>query len=101
MAVPIQHVALPPPAAVGRTASNQTAQTAGGSSFSDLMRQVAQQAISATSRSESEAITSLARGNDLVDVVTAVTNAEVTLETAMALRDRMMQAYQEIIRMPI
>jgi flagellar hook-basal body complex protein FliE len=33
--------------------------------------------------------------------VTAVTNAEVTLETAIAVRDRIIQAYQNIIRMPI
>ena len=50
---------------------------------------------------ESQGIKSLNKSNDVVDVVTAVTNAEVTLETAMAVRDRMIAAYQEIIRMPI
>ncbi len=44
---------------------------------------------------------SLNKSTDVVDVVTAVTNAEVTLETAIAVRDRIIQAYQSIIRMPI
>jgi flagellar hook-basal body complex protein FliE len=34
-------------------------------------------------------------------VVTAVTNAELTLETVVAVRDRVVQAYQDILRMPI
>lgn len=38
---------------------------------------------------------------DLTEVVTAVTNAEVTLQTVTAVRDRVVNAYQEILRMPI
>ena len=48
------------------------------------------------------AITSAAMGNaDLVDVVTAVAAAEATLETVVAVRDEVIKAYQEIMRMPI
>ena len=38
---------------------------------------------------------------ELVDVVTAVAAAEVTLETVVSLRDKVVSAYQEIMRMPI
>ncbi len=38
---------------------------------------------------------------DLKDVVTAVANAENTLETVVAVRDKVLSAYQEILRMPI
>jgi flagellar hook-basal body complex protein FliE len=38
---------------------------------------------------------------DLTDVVSAVNSAEATLQLVTTLRDRMIQAYQEIIRMPI
>ena len=38
---------------------------------------------------------------DLRQVVTAVTNAEVTLQTAIAIRDRVIEAYQDIMRMSI
>ncbi|GGE40073.1 flagellar hook-basal body complex protein FliE [Marinicauda pacifica] len=38
---------------------------------------------------------------ELVDVVTAVAAAEVQLETVVAVRDQVIKAYQEILRMPI
>lgn len=38
---------------------------------------------------------------DLTDVVTAVTDAEMTLQTVMSVRDRLVSAYQDIMRMPI
>ncbi|MDA0781712.1 MAG: flagellar hook-basal body complex protein FliE [Rickettsiales bacterium] len=50
-----------------------------------------------------EAVTakSLVKQADLTDVVTAVTKAEVTLRTAVEVRDRLITAMQEILRMPI
>ena len=38
---------------------------------------------------------------ELVDVVTAVAAAEVQLESVVAVRDQVIRAYQEILRMPI
>jgi flagellar hook-basal body complex protein FliE len=38
---------------------------------------------------------------ELVDVVTAIAAAEIQLETMIAIRDQVVQAYQEIQRMPI
>ena len=39
--------------------------------------------------------------NDLTQVVTAVSKAELALQTTVAIRDRVLQAYQDIIKMPI
>lgn len=38
---------------------------------------------------------------DLPELVQSVTNAETTLRTVVAIRDRLVQAYQEIIKMPV
>jgi flagellar hook-basal body complex protein FliE len=38
---------------------------------------------------------------EMIDVVTAVAAAEVQLETVIAVRDQVIRAYQEILRMPI
>ena len=38
---------------------------------------------------------------ELIDVATAVSAAEITLETMVAVRDEVVRAYQEILRMPI
>lgn len=49
-----------------------------------------------------EAAAQVATGDaSLVDVVTAVSAAEVALETAIAVRNRVIEAYQDILRMPI
>ncbi len=38
---------------------------------------------------------------EMVDVVTAITNAEVVVESVVAVRDKVIQAYNDIIRMPM
>lgn len=38
---------------------------------------------------------------NLIDVVTSISTAEVSLEAAIAVRNRIIEAYQEIMRMPI
>ena len=38
---------------------------------------------------------------DLTDVVQAISSAELTLQTVVSVRDRMISAYQDIMRMPI
>ena len=43
----------------------------------------------------------LTGGGNLTDVVTALARAELTLQTATTVRDRVVQAYQDIMKMPI
>ena len=38
---------------------------------------------------------------NLTEVVTAVARAQLALQTATAIRDRVVQAYQDIMKMPI
>ena len=38
---------------------------------------------------------------NLTDVVTALSRAELALQTATAIRDRVVSAYQDIMKMPI
>ena len=38
---------------------------------------------------------------DMVDVVTAMSQAELAMETMVTVRDRVISAYEEIMRMPI
>jgi flagellar hook-basal body complex protein FliE len=38
---------------------------------------------------------------NIVDVVTAVSETEVAVQTMVAVRDRVINAYEEIMRMPI
>ena len=77
------------------------AQSPDGASFAEILNGVAGDAVTAVSGGETASARALGGEADIVDVVTAVANAEITLQTVVALRDRVVQAYQEILRMPI
>ncbi len=72
-----------------------------GKSFADMVGEAASGAIESGKQSEKLSAMAIAGKADLTEVVNAVTNAEVTLKTVLAIRDRVIQAYQEIARMPI
>jgi flagellar hook-basal body complex protein FliE len=81
----------------------QAQQTPGlsGPGFGELLN-TAVSSISQAGATAEGAITNAAMGRaDLVDVVTAVAAAEATLETVIAVRDEVIKAYQDIMRMPI
>jgi flagellar hook-basal body complex protein FliE len=50
---------------------------------------------------EASAAALISGKTDMVDVVTAVAETEVAMETLVTLRDRVISAYEEIMRMPI
>ena len=75
--------------------------TAGGVNFTDMLKSAVESGSDTMSKSEGVSIQAMAQKADIVDVVTAVNAAEVTLQTVVSVRDRMVQAYQEIMRMPI
>jgi flagellar hook-basal body complex protein FliE len=72
-----------------------------GGSFATSMKDAAQAAIESLRAGEQQSLKGVAGQVDIRDVVLAVNNAEVTLQTAISVRDKVIQAYQEIMRMPI
>lgn len=52
-------------------------------------------------KSESFSTGAIANNAELHDLITAVSSAELTLNTVVAVRDRVINAYQDIIKMPI
>ena len=66
-----------------------------------LRKQVSEDAVEAGKLGEQMTADAVQGKAELTDVVTAIANAEVTLQTVVAVRDRMISAYQEILRMPI
>jgi len=72
---------------------------AGG--FARALEEVARSAGDGAKAGEAATFQALAGKAELADVVIAISNAEVALQTVVAVRDRVVQAYQEIIRMPI
>lgn len=72
-----------------------------GTDFASLLKEAAHGAIEAGRQGEIKSMEAVAGKADVTEVVTAVTNAEVALQTAVAIRDRVIQAYQEILHMPL
>ena len=73
----------------------------GGQDFGDLLKSVMSDAVQASKTAETQIANQVAGKAELIDVVTAISSAEASLETVMAVRDQVISAYQEIMRMPI
>jgi flagellar hook-basal body complex protein FliE len=74
---------------------------AGATAFSSLLGQSLNDAIDTGHQAEALSLSAIHGSGDLTQVVTAVSKAEIALQTTVALRDRVLQAYQDIIKMPI
>lgn len=74
---------------------------AAGPSFADMVQDVVGQGVAATKSGEAAVVGAAGGQMELLDVITAVANAETTLQTVVAVRDQVIQAYQDIVRMPI
>jgi flagellar hook-basal body complex protein FliE len=72
-----------------------------GGDFASMLSQSLGSAINTSQSAEQQAKTAIAGGGDLTSVVTAVSRAELALQTTVAVRDRVLQAYQDIIKMSI
>ena len=73
----------------------------GGEDFAGMLGRALQGAVATGKQADSQAAQAIAGHGDLTQVVTAVSRAELTLQTTVAVRDRVIQAYQDIIKMPI
>ena len=74
---------------------------ADGGGFGQMIKQATLDAIDTVQAGEKATANAVLGKADLTDVVEAMTQAELTLQTVSAVRDRMLNAYQEIMRMPI
>ena len=74
---------------------------AAGADFAGVLQRAAEDAVEVLHEGESQTLKAAAGTADVTDVVTAVSRAEITLQTVVAVRDRVIQAYQDILRMPI
>ncbi len=72
-----------------------------GSSFSDFLSGAVKDSISTIRQGEQAATAQVSGKANIVDVVNSVNSAELTLDTVVAVRDKVVAAYQSIMSMPI
>jgi flagellar hook-basal body complex protein FliE len=73
----------------------------GSQDFSALLSRAVEGAIATGNQADAQAAQAISGHGDLTSVVTAVSRAQLALQTTVAIRDRVIQAYQDIIKMPI
>lgn len=73
----------------------------GGQSFGSLLENVMSSMAQKGREADAKTMQMAAGKADLTDVVTAVAETETAVETLVAVRDKVISAYEEIFRMPI
>jgi flagellar hook-basal body complex protein FliE len=87
-----------PSATLGKAAG----EGAGGPNFSSMLKEAIGSVLETGRKSDAQAHAMAAGGkSNIVDVVTAVSETEVAVEALVSVRDKVIAAYEEIMRMPI
>ncbi len=74
---------------------------ADGSGFADALESALGEMRASLEHGERAAANAMTGKGDVQSVVEALTATELALETATTVRDRVVEAYQEILRMPV
>jgi flagellar hook-basal body complex protein FliE len=86
-----------PSAALGKAAGADAA----GASFGSMLKEAIGSVIDAGHKSDAQTQALASGKSNIVDVVTAVSETEVAVQTMVSVRDKVIAAYEEIMRMPI
>jgi flagellar hook-basal body complex protein FliE len=98
----IPTIVVTPSAAANAYARVDRGEADGGAGdFGATLQRALQGAVDNFHTADNKAIETLSGGGNLTEVVTALSRAELTLQSATAIRDRVVQAYQDIMKMPI
>jgi flagellar hook-basal body complex protein FliE len=74
---------------------------AAGPDFGKMVGQAINQAVTDSRTAEAQMTAQVQGKANLVDVVTAISSAQTSLDTVIAVRDQMIAAYQQIMNMQI
>ncbi|ETR75816.1 flagellar hook-basal body protein FliE [Afipia sp. P52-10] len=80
---------------------SKAAETGNGPSFASMLKDAVGSVVDAGRKSDAQSVAMASGKANVVDVVTAVAETEVAVSTLVSVRDRVIQSYEEIMRMPI
>ena len=88
---------------IGRpnAAAKPIATAGAGGGFGSLLTQALDSVAQTGAKADAQAVSAATGKANVVDVVTAVAESETALQTLVAVRDRMISAYEDIMRMQI
>jgi flagellar hook-basal body complex protein FliE len=88
-------------AAAAYRAAAGAAPAAEGDGFGGLVRRAMDGAVQAGRSAEAASSAAMLGQGGVTEAVLAISRAELALQTTVALRDRVVAAYQEVMRMPV
>ena len=74
---------------------------AGGPSFGAVLKDAIGSVLDAGKKSDAQTVAMAAGKANVMDVVTAVAETDVAVSTLVSVRDRVIQSYEDILKMPI
>ncbi len=86
------------------SAKNDAASVLGGAGsgdFSAMLAESVQGVVDSGNQADQVSMDMLNGNANVVDMVTAISETELAIETMVTVRDRVISAYEEIMRMPI
>jgi flagellar hook-basal body complex protein FliE len=73
----------------------------GGNDFAKVLADTVQGMVDSGRATDQKSMDLVNGKGNVVDVVTAISQTEIAIETMVSVRDRVISAYEEIMRMPI
>jgi flagellar hook-basal body complex protein FliE len=73
----------------------------GGPSFGAVLKDAIGSVLDAGKKSDAQTVAMAAGKANVMDVVTAVAETDVAVSTLVSVRDRVIQSYEDIMKMPI
>ena len=84
-----------------KTSSGALGQGSQGADFGKILTDQLQGVMDAGKKSDQLSLDMINGKANVVDVVTAISQTELAMESMVAVRDKVISAYEEIMRMPI
>jgi flagellar hook-basal body complex protein FliE len=88
-------------AAAGAGATAGVAAPAEGGGFGGLLQRALQQGVEVGRSAEATSTAAMMGQGGVTEAVMAISRAELALQATVAVRDRVVAAYQDVMRMPI
>jgi flagellar hook-basal body complex protein FliE len=77
------------------------AETGGGQSFGAVLKEALGSVLDAGRKSDAQTVAMTSGKANVMDVVTAVAETDVAVSTLVSVRDRVIQSYEDIMKMSI
>jgi flagellar hook-basal body complex protein FliE len=77
------------------------AEAGGGQSFGAVLKEALGSVLDAGRKSDAQTVAMTSGKANVMDVVTAVAETDVAVSTLVSVRDRVIQSYEDIMKMPI